>query len=148
MIEVSRSRTVRSMILRHKTQQNTARIDRIIVNVAICRTFLRSVLTVIITRVGGSIVRISQIATAGPTSEIGGFAGLLELQRVRGRCGRCVRHMTAKDVLRPQGSQALSTPVPIAMDNLLPGSAPELPRSFSAVTYGDDPNRAHFLRQA
>jgi hypothetical protein len=88
MIEVSRSRTVRSMILRHKTQQNTARIARIIVNVAICRTFLRSVLTVIITRVGGSIARISQIATAGPTSEIGGFAGFLGLQRVRGRYGR------------------------------------------------------------
>src|SRR5688500_7852870 len=34
------------------------------------------------------------------------------------------------------------------MDNLLPGSAPELPRSFSTVTYGDDPNRADFLRQA
>src|SRR5215212_7985526 len=96
----------------------------------------------------GSIARISQIATAGPTSEIVGFAGFLGLQRVRRRCGRCVRHMTGKDVLRPQGSQGLSTPVPIAMDNLLPGSAPELPRSFSAVTYGDYPYRADFLRQA
>jgi hypothetical protein len=56
--------------------------------------------------------------------------------------------MTGKDVLRPQESQELSTPVLVAMDNLLPGSAPELPRSFSAVTYRDDPNRAHFLRQA
>src|SRR5215212_9720515 len=56
--------------------------------------------------------------------------------------------MSGKDVLRTQGSQELSTPVPIAMDNLLPRSAPELPRSFSAVTYGDDPNRADFLRQA
>jgi hypothetical protein len=33
-------------------------------NLAICRTFVRSVLTVIITRVGVSIARISQIATA------------------------------------------------------------------------------------
>src|SRR5918911_1678667 len=56
--------------------------------------------------------------------------------------------MSGKDILRRQGSQELSTLVPIAMDNLLPRSAPELPRSFSAVTYGDDPNRAHFLRQA
>jgi hypothetical protein len=45
-------------------------------------------LTVIFTCVGGSIARISQVSTACPTSEIGGFAGLLELQRVRGRCGR------------------------------------------------------------
>ena len=109
---------------------------------------MRSVLAFIITPVGGSMARISQIATAGPTSEIGGLAGRLELQRVRGRCGLCVRHMTGKDILRPQGSQELSTLVPIAMDNLFPGSAPELPRSFSAVTYGDDPYRAHFLRQA
>jgi hypothetical protein len=85
--------------------QNTDRIARIIINVVICRTFLRSVLTVTITPVGGSIARISQIATAAPTSEIGGFAGLLGLQRVRGRCGRCVRHMTGKDILRPQRSQ-------------------------------------------
>jgi hypothetical protein len=85
------------------------------------------------------------MVTAGPRSEIGVLAGFLELQCVR---GRCVRHMSVKDVLRPQGSQELSTPVPIAMDNLLPGSAPELPRSFSAVTYRDYPNRAHLLGQA
>jgi hypothetical protein len=49
---------------------------------------VRSVFAVIITRVGGSSARISQISTACPTSEIGGLAGLLTLQRVRGRCGR------------------------------------------------------------
>jgi hypothetical protein len=136
------------MISHHKTQQSIDHIARTVFNVSICRTLLRSELTVIITRVAGSIARISQIATVGPTSEIGGFAGLLGLQRVRGRCRRWVRHMTGKDVLLPQGSQELSAPVPIAMDNLLPRSAPELPRSFSAVTYGDDPNRADFLRQA
>jgi hypothetical protein len=63
------------MIQYRKTWQNTARIDRIIVNMVICRTFLRPVLTVIITPVGGSIARISQMATTGPTSEIGGFCG-------------------------------------------------------------------------
>ena len=136
------------MIPFRKTWQNIARTARIIDNMVICRTFMRSVFTGIITRVGGSVARISQIAIAGPTSEIGDFVGLLGLQRVRGPRGRCVCHMTGKDVLRPQGSQELSTPVPIAMDNLLPGSAPELPRSFSTVTYGDDPNRADFLRQA
>ena len=65
------------MIQYRKTWQNTARIARAIGNAAVCRTFMRSVLTVIITRVGGSIARISQIATAGPTSEIGGFVGCL-----------------------------------------------------------------------
>jgi hypothetical protein len=58
--------------------KTTARIACITVNVAICRTFLRWVLTVIITRVRGSIARISQIATAGPTSEIGVLAGFLD----------------------------------------------------------------------
>jgi hypothetical protein len=47
-----------------KTQQNTDRIARIIGNVAVCRTFWRSVFTIIITPVGGSIARISRIATA------------------------------------------------------------------------------------
>jgi hypothetical protein len=136
------------MIQYRKSWQNTARIARALINASICRAFLQSVFTAIITCVADSIARISQIATAAPTSEIGDFVGLLGLQRVRGRCGLCVCHMmTGKDVLRSQGSQELSTLVPIVMDNLLPGSALELPWSFSAVTYGDDPNRAHFLRQ-
>ena len=59
----------------YNIQQNTARI---VVNVAICRAFLRAVVTVIFTRVGGSIARISQIATAGPTSEIGVLARFLD----------------------------------------------------------------------
>ncbi len=46
--------------------------------VRICRTFLRSVVTVIITRVGGSIARISQVATAGQTSEIGVLVDFLD----------------------------------------------------------------------
>ena len=36
-----------------QNQQNTARTARIIDNMAICRTFVQSVFTVIITRVGG-----------------------------------------------------------------------------------------------
>jgi hypothetical protein len=43
MVEVSRSGAARRMISRHKIQQNTARNDRIIDNMVICRTFLRSV---------------------------------------------------------------------------------------------------------
>jgi hypothetical protein len=35
-----------------RTSQNTARMARTVFNVAVCRTFLRSALTVIITRVG------------------------------------------------------------------------------------------------
>jgi hypothetical protein len=46
-------------------------------NIAVCRTFARSVFTVIITRVGGSIARILQIATADSHIRIGGLAGLL-----------------------------------------------------------------------
>jgi hypothetical protein len=65
----------RGIISHHEIQQNTARIVRIIDNMVICRTFMRPVLTVIITRVGDSIARFSQIVTAGPTSEIGGFCG-------------------------------------------------------------------------
>jgi hypothetical protein len=64
------------MIQYRKTWQNTARIARIIVNAAVCRTFLRSVFFMITMHGDGFIARISQIATAGPTSEIGGFAGL------------------------------------------------------------------------
>jgi nicotinamide mononucleotide adenylyltransferase len=52
------------MIQYRKTWQNTARIARIIDNVVVCRDFVRSVFTIIITRVRGSIARISQIATA------------------------------------------------------------------------------------
>jgi hypothetical protein len=47
MVEVSISGAVRSMIFRHKFQQNTDRIARITVNVAICRTFLRSVAVIV-----------------------------------------------------------------------------------------------------
>jgi hypothetical protein len=52
------------MIQYRKTWQNTARIARIIDNMVICSTFVRSVFTNIITHVGGSIARISQTATA------------------------------------------------------------------------------------
>jgi hypothetical protein len=46
-----------------RTSHDTARIARAIDNMTICRTFVRSVFTVI-THVGDSIARISQIATA------------------------------------------------------------------------------------
>jgi hypothetical protein len=46
--------------LARRTSQSS---DRIVLNVTVCRTFLRSIFTVI-TRVGGSIARISQVATA------------------------------------------------------------------------------------
>jgi hypothetical protein len=76
------------MISHHNTHQNTARIARTAVNVAVCRTFSRSVLTSISTRAVGFIARNPHIATAGPTSEMGGFAALSGLQLSRGRCGR------------------------------------------------------------
>jgi hypothetical protein len=65
------------MIQYRKSWQNTARIARALINASICRAFLRSVVTVIYTRVGGSIARISQIATAAPKSETGVLAGFL-----------------------------------------------------------------------
>jgi hypothetical protein len=59
-----------------RTSQDTDRITRTVFNVAVCRTFVRSVSTVIITRIGGSITRISHIATADRTCRIGSLAGL------------------------------------------------------------------------
>ena len=97
MVEVSRSGAVRSMISWSNVQQNTARIDRTVripIDTPIRRNFSRSILHSAIARGDGFIARSPQIATAGPTSEIGCFAGLLGLQRVRGRCRRCVCHMT------------------------------------------------------
>src|ERR671916_2776556 len=45
--------------------------------------------------------------------------------------------------------EVLYASVPIAVDDLRPGSAWKLPRSFfGAVPYGDDPNRANVRRQA
>jgi hypothetical protein len=64
MVEVSRSGAVRSMISWRNVQQSTDRIARTLINAPVCRTFLRSVFSIIITRVGGCIDRISQIATA------------------------------------------------------------------------------------
>jgi hypothetical protein len=65
-----------TMIQSRKTWQNSARIARTVLNVAVCRTFVRSVFTGIITRVGGSIARISQIATALRTCKNSALAGL------------------------------------------------------------------------
>jgi hypothetical protein len=45
------------MISRHKIQQNTARDDRIIDNMVICRTFMRSVFFVTTTHRDGYIDR-------------------------------------------------------------------------------------------
>lgn len=52
MVEGSRSGAVRSMIRWRNVQLNAARIARTVFNMVICRTFMRSVLTVIFTRVG------------------------------------------------------------------------------------------------
>ena len=52
MVEGSRSGAVRDMIRWRNVQLNAARIARTVFNMVICRTFMRSVLTVIFTRVG------------------------------------------------------------------------------------------------
>jgi hypothetical protein len=44
MVEVSRSGAAKSMISYHKIQRNTARIARTVFIVAVCRTFMRSIL--------------------------------------------------------------------------------------------------------
>jgi hypothetical protein len=78
MVEVSTDRAVaRRTIFCRNVRQNTARIARTIDNVVVCRDFARSVFTIIIINVGDSIARISQIATAHRTIEIGSLAGLL-----------------------------------------------------------------------
>jgi len=43
------------MISRHNTQQNTARIARTVVNLALCRTFSRAMLLLVIARERGCI---------------------------------------------------------------------------------------------
>jgi hypothetical protein len=68
--------------------QSIARIACIPNDTPICRYFLRSVFIITTMRGDDYIARIPQIATTGPTSEIGILAGFLGLQRVRGRCGR------------------------------------------------------------
>ena len=49
MVEVSRSGSARRRIFCRNVRQSTARIDRTVANVSVCRAFLRSVLTAIIT---------------------------------------------------------------------------------------------------
>jgi hypothetical protein len=65
MVEVSRSGAVRSIISWRNVQQNTDRIARSVVNVAICRTFVRSVFVMPTVRGDGFIDRSPQIPTAG-----------------------------------------------------------------------------------
>jgi hypothetical protein len=52
MVELSRLGSARRVIFCSNVRQNTARIDRIIDNMVICRTFMRSVFTNIITHAG------------------------------------------------------------------------------------------------
>jgi hypothetical protein len=75
MVEVSRSGAVRSMISRHKIQQNTARIARTIGNVAVCRTFVRSVFFITTRHGDGFIDRSPQIPTADYRVGIGALPG-------------------------------------------------------------------------
>jgi hypothetical protein len=64
------------MISWRNVQHNTARIARAIDNMVICRTFVRSPFTTIITRAGASIARILQIATADYRVGIGTLPAL------------------------------------------------------------------------
>ncbi len=64
------------MIQYRKTWQNTARIARIIDNMVICRTFVRSVFFITTTRGDGFIDRSPQIATADLMYGVGALAGL------------------------------------------------------------------------
>jgi hypothetical protein len=47
MIEVSRPGAVRTMISWRNVQQSSDRIARIILNVTVCRVFLRSILSIV-----------------------------------------------------------------------------------------------------
>ena len=64
------------MIQYRKTWQSTARSDRATGIAAICRTFMRSVLTIIITCADSFIARDPQVATAGRMGGSACFAGL------------------------------------------------------------------------
>ena len=75
MVEVSRSGAVRNMISWRNVQQNTARNDRIIDNMVICGTFMRSVFFIAITRGDGYIDCSPQITTADERVGISALPG-------------------------------------------------------------------------
>jgi hypothetical protein len=76
MIEVSRSRTVRSMILLHKIQQNTDRIARITMSVVVSRTFSRATLWEVIDRQWTVTDRHDKYRPRIDRLEMSRFAGL------------------------------------------------------------------------
>jgi hypothetical protein len=74
--EVSKSGAARRTIFRHKIQQNTARSARTVLNVAVCRTFLRSVLLWVINPQGMVIDRHDKYRPRIDRLEMSRFAGL------------------------------------------------------------------------
>ncbi len=73
------------MIQYRKTWQNTARIARIIDNMVICRTFVRSVFFITTTRGDGFIDRSRGYR---PRTNAYGIGGLQVFHSLRGLCGR------------------------------------------------------------
>jgi hypothetical protein len=65
--------------LAERTSQNTARIVRTVVNVSICRTFLRSVLLLVIDRQGMDTDRSHKYRTLIDHVEMWWFAGIYAL---------------------------------------------------------------------
>jgi hypothetical protein len=116
MVEVGRSGAVRSMISRHKIQQNTDRIARTVLNVAVCRTFLRSVLATITARGDGFIARNPQIATAGRMGGSACFAGLFWTstcsRSVRSVFYELLRRLCCSPELTTDGAGIGMTPMP------------------------------------
>lgn len=72
IVKIRRSEAVRGMMARRKTQQITARIARTLLNVAVCRTFLRAVFFITTMHGDGFIDRSPQIPTADYRVGIGG----------------------------------------------------------------------------
>ncbi len=85
----------RTMIQYRKTWQNTARIARIIDNMVICRTFVRSVFFITTTRGDGFIDRRRGYRPRTNAYGIGGLQVFHSLRGLCGRCGRCFTNFSA-----------------------------------------------------
>jgi hypothetical protein len=89
MVEVVRPGAVRRTIYCRSVRQNTARIDRTFLNVAVCRAFLRAIATVV-------PLADEPLPTAvSSTDHISTFQESCDLQLFRSlsdSCGRCGRY--------------------------------------------------------
>ena len=94
LVVVRRSSTARTMIHYYKSKQNTDRIDRTAVNVATCRTLLRSILPWVIDRRWAITDRSRKYRPLIDRVEPGVLRVFCSCEGWRGRRGRCFQNIT------------------------------------------------------